>query len=249
MSNNNWYIWKHDTTYADTMWRRATGDLPEMESAKALCTILKPLYQQGMTLADVGCGGGHYLYSLRQRLDEAINYTGVDATEAYIEMAKAAFPDVSFQVGNIYALPFEAETFDIVTCCNLVSFLPPPPVKALEELLRIARKYVILRVTVGTRNYIIKEVREGGELSSEYDLVTPEADLQLFNYHNMYTENYYRAVLGRLAPGARLEFVKDDSYQSFDNRTLTDATGTRVVSGRQVAGNLLLDWRFIIVSK
>jgi SAM-dependent methyltransferase len=249
MSNENWYIWQHDQTYAETMRRRATGNLPEMESAKALCNVLQAYYCKGMTLADIGCGGGHYLYSLRRRLDPDINYTGVDATESYVHMAREAFPEVPVYLGDIHALPFADESFDLVTCCNVVSFLPPPPVAALKELLRIARKHVILRVTIGERNYIIKEVREGLPGLAEQDLVKSEADLELFSYHNMYTENYYRGVLESLSPGAKLEFLKDDSYQSFDNRSLTDATGTRVIGQQQVAGNLLLDWRFIVVSK
>jgi ubiquinone/menaquinone biosynthesis C-methylase UbiE len=251
MQDNNWYIWNHDTTYANTMHKRATGDLPEMESAKALCNVLKPYYQRGLTIADIGCGGGHYLHSLRRRLDPEINYTGVDATESYVRIAQEAFPEVPVYLGDIYALPFTNESFDIVTCCNLISFLPPPPVTALKELLRIARKYVVLRVTIGERNYIIKELRGLQDVQGlrECDLVKRESDLELFSYHNMYTESYYREILQELSPGARPEFIKDDSYQSFDNRNLTDATGTRVIGGQQVAGNLLLDWQFIVISK
>lgn len=253
MSEENWFIWKYDAAYAETMQKRATGDLPEMESAKALCQVLEPYYREGMTLADIGCGGGHYLHSLRQRLDPAINYTGVDATDRYVRMAREAFPEVPFFVGDIHALPFGDESFDLVTCCNVVSFIPPPPVNALKELLRITRKHLVIRVTIGERNYIIKELRGHGDGScepvSEIDLVKSEADLELFSYHNMYTESYYREVLPRLAPGAKLEFLKDDFWQSFDNRPLSDVTGTRLIGGQQVAGNLLLDWRFIVVSK
>jgi ubiquinone/menaquinone biosynthesis C-methylase UbiE len=115
VANDNWYIWNHDKTYQDTMQKRASGELPEMESAKALCEVLKPYYKKGMTLADIGCGGGHYLRSLRTRLDPDISYTGVDATESYIRMAEEAFPGVPFQVGDVYELPFEDSSFDIVT--------------------------------------------------------------------------------------------------------------------------------------
>ena len=253
MSKENWYIWDHDKTYGDTMHKRALGELPEMESAKALCEVLKPYYQPGMTLADIGCGGGHYLRSLRARLDPAINYTGVDATEDYIRMAQEAFPEVSFQVGDIYALPFEDQAFELVTCCNLVSFLPPPPVLSLKELIRIAQKYVVIRVTIGTRNYIIKEIRGSSDGLSEAvlerDLVTSDADLKLFNYHNMYTETYYRQVIESIDPQLKVEFVVDDMWQAFDNRALSNATGTRVVGGQQVSGNLLLDWRFLVISR
>jgi ubiquinone/menaquinone biosynthesis C-methylase UbiE len=253
MSNDTWYIWNHDKTYQDTMQKRASGELPEMESAKALCEVLKPYYKKGMNLADIGCGGGHYLRSLRTRLDPEISYTGVDATESYIRMAKEAFPGVLFQVGDVYELPFEDSSFDIVTCCNLVSFLPPPPITALEELIRITRKHIIVRVTIGTRNYIIKEIRSSqdglGETVSEQQLVTADGQLKLFHYHNMYTEAYYREVLGSLDPTLNVSFVVDNMWQAFDNREHSNATGTRVVGQHQVAGNLLLDWRFIVITK
>lgn len=253
MSNENWYIWNHDKTYQDTMEKRAKGELPEMESAKALCDVIKPFYQPGMTLADIGCGGGHYLRSLRTRLDPAITYTGVDATPAYIQMAREAFPEVPFHVGDIYELPFANLSFDLVTCCNVISFLPPPPVKALEELLRIARHHVILRVTIGERNYIIKELhaKQNGlsEPVPEHQLVTADAHLTLFHYHNMYTESYYRELLASLDPSLEVTFVVDDMWQTFDNRDYSNAAGTRVVGQQQVSGNLLLDWRFIIISK
>ena len=88
MKQDKWKSWDYDTAYGDVFYQRAIGELDEMESSKALCQVVSRFYQAGMTLADVGCGAGHYLRSLRARVDEDINYTGIDATPYYIELAQ-----------------------------------------------------------------------------------------------------------------------------------------------------------------
>ena len=70
-----------------------------------------------------------------------------------------------------------------------------------------------------------------------------------FNYFNLYTEMYFKDLIKKIAPKAKLTIVKDLSYKKFDNRKTTRSTGTKVVNGLQVSGNLLLDWRFIIIEK
>ncbi|MFC1931522.1 class I SAM-dependent methyltransferase [Chloroflexota bacterium] len=124
---DDWRVWKQDKFYGDLMYKRATGTLDEMESSKALCKILSHFYEKGMKVLDIGCGAGHYLRSLRLRIDENIDYTGVDATEYYVELARKAFGDASrFLCGDIYNLQFKANSFDIVICNNLLLHLPPP---------------------------------------------------------------------------------------------------------------------------
>jgi len=253
MSNERWRVWDHSKSYGDLLYKRAVGESEEMESSKALAKVVAKRYQPGMTLLDVGCAAGHYLRSLR-RVDENISYTGVDATAYYIELARKAFPDAEFEVGDIFDLPFDDDSYDIVINNNVIHHLPPPPTKAFSELIRVARKHVIIRAVFGDRNYIIKEVRTKDDWidtieSSELDLVTEEADLKLFNYFNLYTETYFREVVKHIDQNIEIEIIKDDDWESFDNRESTIKTGTRVVSGYQISGNLVLDWRFIILTK
>ena len=62
--------------------------LPEMESSKALAKILKKQIFENDNVLDVGCGCGHYLKSLLSEIGVPFKYTGVDATNYYIELAK-----------------------------------------------------------------------------------------------------------------------------------------------------------------
>ena len=161
MSEEQWDFWENYKQYGDLFYKRATGELEEMESSKALCQVLARFYRKGMKVADIGCGGGHYLRSLRQRIDPEIDYTGIDATAYYIQCAQQAFPEIAdhFHIGDIFDLSVEDGTFDIVINNNVLLHLPPPPTKAFAELIRISRKYVVIRTIFGERNYIIKEIR------------------------------------------------------------------------------------------
>ncbi|MDM8553187.1 class I SAM-dependent methyltransferase [Desulfococcaceae bacterium HSG7] len=254
MTNDNWRLWEKRKEYGDMLYKRAIGDLDEMESSKAICHVLSDYYKTGMKLLDAGCGPAHYLRSLRKRLDKNIYYTGVDATEYYISLAKKAFPDSSrFHVGEIFNLPFNDSEYDIVINNNVLLHLPPPPTKAIEELIRVSKKYIIIRTTFGESNYIIKQIwsENEGAASQHYakDLISSDYDLKAFHYYNMYTEKYLTDIIRNISPEIHIEMVKDDMWTAFDNTSDTDVPATKSVNEKQIAGNLLLDWKFIILTK
>jgi hypothetical protein len=68
-----------------------------------------------------------------------------------------------------------------------------------------------------------------------------------FGYYNMYTVDYFRELLNEINPSAEVDFIDDDMWEEFDNRDHTCATGTRILGKYQVSGNLLLDWKFIVI--
>lgn len=254
---DSWRIWEGYKIYGDILYKRAIGELEEMESAKSLSRILKELYRPGMKVLDAGCGAGHYLRSLRARVDRDIDYTGADATEYYIEKAKEAFPEsAAFKVSDITDLSFDSSTFDIVMSNNVLLHLPPPPRKAISELIRVSRKHVVIRTVFGERNYIIKECRNPDEVYgesgknrlSERQLIKDDGQPVSFNYFNLYTENYLRDIVSELAPGIEIKIIPD-SFGSFDNREVGGHTATKVEGDRQISGNLILDWRFIVLTK
>lgn len=254
----NWKIWDKMPDYGNTLFKRATGDLEEMQSSISLCNHVAEIYRKGMRLLDVGCGAGHYLRSLRNRIDQHVDYTGVDATSQYVELAKRAFNDVNFLIGDIQGLPLNNNQFDIVMANNVLLHLPPPPTKALSELIRVSRKYVIVRTVCGERSYIIKEVRTQGEkcakagsqhqTGDEFDLFDSEGNPKSFNFFNMYTEQYLRTALHSISDELKVNIIKDSSGY-FDNRKVGGDTATYVSDGKQISGNLILDWRFILIEK
>jgi ubiquinone/menaquinone biosynthesis C-methylase UbiE len=249
-----WINWDEEKDYGDMFYKRAVGELPEMESSKAVSQLLKPIYQPSMSLLDVGCGVGHYLRSLRLHLDKDINYHGTDATAYYIELAKKAYKDDSlFTVGSVFDLPFENATFDIVMSNNLVMHLPPNLEKPFAELLRVSKKHIVIRAMFGDRNYVVREVLTKKDFEFEKDDIQVSSfDLEKLNfrYFNMYTEEYYRNLISSLAPKSKVHIEKDNNWKPFNNSSDSNTpTATKTMGEYQLSGNLILDWRFIIIEK
>lgn len=96
-------------------------------------------------LLDVGCAKGFMLYDLIQALP-GIDAQGVDISEYAIEQAK---PEVKplLQVGNAKELPFEDDTFDVVTSINTVHNLDRDECAlALQEIMRVSKGKAFITV-------------------------------------------------------------------------------------------------------
>ncbi len=154
---------------------------------------------------------------------------------------------------DIFNLQFDENAFDIVTCNNVILHLPPPPIKAISELIRVSKKYIVLRTVFGERNYITKHIYNPDEVEGsslpEGDLIKPDGSIDSYSFFNMYTEQYFRNVIYGIDPGVDIQIHIDNEWQFFDNEELGFKTGTKVVDDKQVSGNLILDWRFIILTK
>ena len=180
--------------YGDRLFSRAIGEAPEMESSKAVAARLRGVARPADQILDVGCGAGHYLRSLTRILPFTFQYTGVDATPRYVELARQAFassPNAVFKTGDIYALPFADASYDLVMSNNLLLHLPSIQ-KPLQELCRVARRHVLVRTLVGERSFRIQEVRGSGD---EFDENGEPHD---FAYFNIYSKGYIEFLLGSI---------------------------------------------------
>jgi SAM-dependent methyltransferase len=95
----------------------------------------------GSDLLDVGCGPGTITIDLA-RLAAPGRVIGLDRAEAPLVDARAdaaaAGIDVTFEVGDAYALAFEDDTFDVVHAHQVLQHLSDP-VAALIEMRRVCR--------------------------------------------------------------------------------------------------------------
>jgi len=103
---------------------------------------LLPALVGGQRLLDVGCGPGTITIDLAGRVAPG-DVIGLDLSEAVVDLARAAAraagtPNVTFQVGDLYALPFGDASFDVVHAHQVLQHLTDP-VAALRELRRVAR--------------------------------------------------------------------------------------------------------------
>jgi SAM-dependent methyltransferase len=144
--------WANDQRTFELYRRRCRGEAEEMTCATQAAEILAARAQPGETLLDAGCGGGYYLRSLRAR-DVAVEYFGVDYTPEMIALARAEIcprydlPLERFRLGAIEDLD-DHEQFDNVLCFNVLTNSPHYG-QPLERLLRVTRKRLLLRESLG----------------------------------------------------------------------------------------------------
>jgi SAM-dependent methyltransferase len=259
--DQNWRVWDGKNDYGDILYQRATGQLPEMESAKAAALLLKAIIQPKDTVIDVGCGAGHYLRSLRRELDVPFEYTGIDATAGYVALAKQAWAGdahARFETGDIFDLPFADNTFDLVISCNLLLHLPSIRVP-FRELVRVARRNVLVRTLIGERSFQIKEVHGATyhpekifdhDPADEFDNEQPRN----FNYYNIYSQSYVSHLLGGNPAVREFRILPDRNFDpqallADANRHHASNNATRIMDEWQVNGCILQPWHFVVVDK
>ena len=237
----NWRIWSRNDLVEERTYFRAKNELPEMESAKQLRSIIKSIDAKE-TVLDVGCASGHYLRSIRY-LSEKCKYTGVDATEKYINSAKEVFKDdknSNFILQDIYELNQKA---DIVFCCNVLLHLPRID-KPLENLLNAANKKLVIRTLISETTHFSKHL-----YTDDFDNFGNPTN---FLFQNTYSFKYIEKLLNRYKPECDFKFVQD-SFNSGkldeEGKQWTERQGpatTRVVNNLQIAGNKVFNWAWLV---
>ena len=89
---------------------------------------------RGRAVLDVGCGVGAFLRLVTER---GVRAFGIDASRALIELARERLPRAELRVGEMEALPYEDDSFDLVTGFN--SFFFADIAGAVREAGRVAK--------------------------------------------------------------------------------------------------------------
>lgn len=124
----------HDSVLRSHRWRTANS-----------AGYLLPLLHPGQSLLDVGCGPGTITVDLAARVAPG-RVVGIDASPQVVEEARslvsssgpAAVGNVSFEVGDLFALDVEDGAFDVVHAHQVLQHVGDP-VAALAELKRVCR--------------------------------------------------------------------------------------------------------------
>ena len=112
-------------------------DLSELELERIAATIgiIPP---DVATVLDVGCGDGRIL----QRLPKGLRAIGLD----YSHSSVSSLPRGGV-CASLEKLPFPDRSFDLLLCCEVLEHLPEQTFeRALHELGRVARKYILVSV-------------------------------------------------------------------------------------------------------
>ena len=89
----------------------------------------------GRLVLDVGCGVGAFLCLVAAR---GAHVFGLDASQALLEVARRRLPDADLRVGEMEALPYDDDAFELVTGFNSF-FFANDLVAALREAGRVAK--------------------------------------------------------------------------------------------------------------
>jgi len=86
---------------------------------------------------DAGCGPGHWAGYLAER---GVNIRGIDLVPSFVDHARRAYPNASFAVGDIGALPEPAGTVaGVLAWYSLIHHDPDSLRDALAEFARVLR--------------------------------------------------------------------------------------------------------------
>jgi ubiquinone/menaquinone biosynthesis C-methylase UbiE len=89
----------------------------------------------GERVLDVGCGTGVFL---RMCADRGASVCGIDASEGLLAVAQERVPEAELRLGDLQALPYPDDAFDVVTGFTSF-FFADDIVAALREAGRVAR--------------------------------------------------------------------------------------------------------------
>lgn len=140
------------SNYKDYSWDRLGSYF--QRTARHIVDLFKP----ERTL-DVGCAKGF----LVKALDElGVDAYGVDPSTYAVSNAH---PDIAEKIQQEIAqsIPYPDDTFDVVTCFDVLEHIPAREVpKTLKELLRVSKQWVVLRV-------VTREVE--GDIDSSHETI------------------------------------------------------------------------------
>lgn len=113
-------------------------------------SYLLPYLQPNTHILDVGCGPGSITIDLAKHVLPHGHVVGVEYVSDPLPAAQSladaeGVSNVSFQVGDIHALPFEDDSFDVVHAHQVLQHIADP-VAAVREMRRVVKKGGIVAV-------------------------------------------------------------------------------------------------------
>lgn len=193
----------------------------ESRTAEVHGAFLLPYLKPGMRLLDCGCGPGTLTIGFARYVMPA-EAIGIDRESAQFaavaaEANKEPVPNLRFQAGDIYALPFEDESFDVVFASAVLG--------SVSDAERVVREMVRVLKTGGI--IALKEFDHGADIIWPQ---TPVIAKSIEFYHRLRAENGHEPHAGRqlkaymAANNCRVQHV----HAYFDQQTQSEELKTYI---------------------
>jgi pseudaminic acid biosynthesis-associated methylase len=119
---------------------------------------------------EIGCNRGHNLEALREVLGREAKLVGVEPNPHALDLARQTAA-ADFLPGDIYNLPFESGSFDLVFTAGVLIHIPLGDLAAaLAELHRCSRRY-LLAIEYAAEEETTIPYREHGDLLWKRDFL------------------------------------------------------------------------------
>lgn len=99
---------------------------------------------QPRSVCEVGAGEGFLLHQVEQQLPD-VPLMGIDLNDEALAQGRVLFPTLHLEHGDIYHIAHPDTSWDVVVCSEVLEHLGRPA-EALQELKRVAKRYVLLSV-------------------------------------------------------------------------------------------------------
>ncbi|MEO9326593.1 class I SAM-dependent methyltransferase [Gordonia aurantiaca] len=120
---------------------------------------------------DVACGPGNYTRLIADGLTGDGRCVGIDLSPAMLRQAVRtnASERAVFLRADAHAIPFDDNTFDVVTCLAAL-YLIPDPLPVIDELVRVARPggHIVIFTSVATELTSLPGVQRAVELTTGF---------------------------------------------------------------------------------
>lgn len=115
------------------------------EIFKKICSIIdKHNYSESMSVCDIGCATGEFLYHLKKIFPKS-SVTGFDKSNSMIQLAKKMIPDGTFYEGDANSEQFlPKNSFDVITMTGVLSIFDDPTPSIKNSILSLKKDGSVL---------------------------------------------------------------------------------------------------------
>lgn len=175
---------------------------------------IKEHISKGMSLLDVGSGGGEFIYIMRK---QGCKVTGIEPNEGYARYAISEY-DLDVHVGFLQDVQLEEDSRDVVTMWHVLEHTEDP---------------------ASTLERICKWIRPGGILVVEVPNVEATCQAPAHRFHIAHLYNFNPETLRGMGEKAGLTAIKQDISEDGGNITAIFKKDERKTPscGRTIQGN------------
>lgn len=159
------------------------SDKPDVTVSHHLRRLAKKIgIRKDQQVLDVACGVGNWLLACSEA---GASTSGVDLSEKAISICKSILPEGEFYATPAESLPFDDNTFDVVTCLGSLEHFVAPEI-ALNEMLRVAKNDARFILLVPNADFLTRRV---GLFSGTYQVDAKEHVRTLDEWNNLFNKS------------------------------------------------------------